>query len=127
MKLYLYLALGGAAGVLLRFALGSWIGGLSAATSFPIGTLVINVAGSFLLGFLMRYLRETEARPDVTLMLTTGLCGGFTTFSTFSYEAVALLSDRQYATAALYGTSSLVASVVACWLGLIAAELVLRR
>lgn len=128
MKLYVFLGLGGVAGVLLRFALGAWISTSASGTSgFPFATLIINISGSFLLGFLMRYLTATAASRDVHAMMTTGFCGGFTTFSTFSYETIVLMSERRYSVAALYGSTSLVASVVACYIGFILAELAVRR
>ena len=63
-------------------------------STFPVGTLLINISGSFLLGLLLRYSPATQAiSPDVTALLTTGFCGGYTTFSTFSYESLALLRE----------------------------------
>ena len=128
MRLYLYLGLGGAAGVILRFALGAWVSTAHpVASRFPIATLLITVSGSFALGFLMRGLADAGATRDVRAMLTSGFCGGFTTFSTFSYETIVLMSERRYSAAAFYGSVSLVASVAACYLGFALAEVVARR
>jgi CrcB protein len=101
MKLALYLALGGLAGTFARYGLQGWAqprGG-----SFPAGTLVVNLVGALLLGFLMRYLLATGlVGPEARAGLTIGFCGAFTTMSTFSYETVALLTDGQYWRATLY-------------------------
>jgi CrcB protein len=76
-------------------------------TSFPIGTLLVNITGSILLGFLLRYALATPAiSPEVRALLTTGFCGGYTTFSAYSYETVALLEDGDYRRAILYMTVS---------------------
>jgi CrcB protein len=91
-----YIALGGAFGSAARFLLGTQIQ-QRAGVAFPAGTLVINITGSFLLGFLLRYALGSEAvSPEVRGLLTTGFCGGYTTFSTFSYETAAMLEDGNY-------------------------------
>ena len=124
-----YVALGGGVGSALRFLLGRLIqdraGGI-----FPWGTLLVNIAGSFLLGFLMEYALATPVvSREVRAMLTTGLCGGFTTFSTFSYETMTLMRDGDYRGAGLYVGLSLVLSLAAMFGGLILAReiLALRR
>jgi CrcB protein len=91
-----YIALGGALGSAARFLLGSQIQ-QRAGVAFPTGTLVINITGSLLLGFLLRYALGSEwISPEVRGLLTTGFCGGYTTFSTFSYETAAMLEDGSY-------------------------------
>ena len=124
MPIAIAVAIGGAVGSLARW----WIGGLAqeASATFPSGTLAINVAGSLLLGFLARYLLETSAPPELRLALTVGLCGGFTTFSTFSYETVALLESGSLVRAAVYVTASVVLSIAATMAGLALARLLLR-
>jgi CrcB protein len=112
----LYIALGGVAGTLARYGLQGWIqprGG-----TFPVGTLVVNLAGSLVLGFVARYATGTTViSPDVRAGLTIGLCGGFTTMSTFSYETVALLGDGDYWRAGLYMGGTIVGCLVAVALG----------
>ncbi len=117
LPLYAWVAIGSAAGGLVRFLLGAFIQQQTGAT-FPIGTLTINVGGSFVLGFLLRYALGTPAvGPEVRAFLTAGFCGGFTTFSTFSYETAALIEDGDYHRAAWYLGLSVVLSLGAVFLG----------
>jgi CrcB protein len=125
MKLLWYVAIGGAAGSVLRFALSSAIQ-RSAPVGFPAGTLVVNITGSLLLGLFMSYmLGSGVASPAIRALLTTGFCGGYTTFSTFSYEAITLLEDGDWRRALLYMALSLLCSLVAVWLGIVAGRQVL--
>jgi CrcB protein len=123
-----YIAVGSAIGGVSRYL----VGGLSqrlAGGTFPVGTLLINVTGSFLQGLILRYgVETTTLTPEVRAFLTVGVCGGYTTFSTFSYETVALAEDGQWARAALYVALSVGLSLVATFLGFVAArELMLVR
>jgi CrcB protein len=110
-------ALGGAIGSVARLAIGAAIQE-RAGLSFPLGTLIINVTGSLLLGFLVRIALDT---PAVTLpmraFLTTGICGGYTTFSTFSYETAGLIDERAYGRAATYAAASVVLAIMATFAG----------
>jgi fluoride exporter len=100
--------IGGAIGSLLRLLVGVAIQ-QKVGLAFPVGTLVINVTGSVLLGFIMRFALETTAvTPVMRALLTTGFCGGFTTFSTFSFETLNLVREGFYARAGAYVTSSVV-------------------
>jgi CrcB protein len=110
-----YVALGSAIGGVARYLLGGFI--QRDATTFPWGTLVVNVSGSFLLGLLMRYAVAAPIRAETRAFLTIGLCGGFTTFSTFSYEAVSLLRDGQWLRAGTYVGASVMLSLVAVLAG----------
>ena len=113
----LYIAVGGVAGTLSRYGLEGWIQGRS-ASGFPLGTLTVNLAGSLLLGFIVRLATgATFITPDVRAGLTIGFCGAFTTMSTFSYESVALLNDGDYLRAALYMGATIVGCIVAVLLG----------
>ena len=117
-----YVAAGSALGGVTRFLLGGYLQ-RAAGASFPVGTLVINVTGSFLLGFLLRYaLGTASVTPEVRALLTTGFCGGYTTFSTFSYEAVALAEDGAWARVAAYLAASVLLSIAAAFLGVVAAR-----
>ncbi|HEY6808949.1 MAG TPA: fluoride efflux transporter CrcB [Gemmatimonadales bacterium] len=112
-----YITLGGIAGTLARWYLDGFIqhrvGGV-----FPSGTLVINLTGSFLIGFIIRYATGSAAiSPELRGGLTIGFCGAFTTMSTFSYETVRLLSDGDYARAAIYAGGTMVGCLVAVVIG----------
>jgi CrcB protein len=121
-----YIAVGSAIGGVGRYLLGGLVQRLAAGT-FPGGTLFVNITGSFLLGLILRYAVDTPAvTPEVRALLTVGLCGGYTTFSTFSYEAVALLEDGDWTRAALYMTLSVGLSLLATFLGLAAARELVR-
>jgi fluoride exporter len=116
----LYIAIGGAAGTLARYGLSGLAQRFSAL--FPFGTLTINVTGSFILGFLMRFLLATTASPELRASLTVGFCGGFTTFSTFSYETAALVEDGEISRAVTYIVSSVLLSLLATFAGFAAAR-----
>ena len=120
----LTIALGGAAGTLARYGLGAWAQRYSAG--FPIGTLVINVLGSLLLGFLFRVLVQSGVSPELRVGLTIGFCGGFTTFSTFSFETATLLEGGSWTRAALYVTGSVLLSLLATFAGFALARLWLQ-
>lgn len=128
MKLFWAIAVGAAAGGVSRFYLASAVQQRLGA-SFPWGTLLINLTGSLLLGFLIRYALATPAvSMEVRAMLTTGFCGGYTTFSTYSYETAALLEDGQFGRAAVYSLGSVVLALLATFAGfVIARELIAFR
>lgn len=111
-----YILLGGVAGTLARFGLQGWVQ-QRAGSGFPVGTLAVNLAGSFVLGFLMRYATgSTALSADLRAGLTIGFCGAFTTMSTFAYEGVQQLAVGEYGRFALYAALSVggcIAAVVA--------------
>ncbi len=124
-----WVAAGSALGGVARFLLGGLFHRLT-GDGFPLGTLVINITGSFLLGFIYRYTGELPAvSPEVRTFLTIGLCGGYTTFSTFSYDSVRLLETGQTGKALAYVGLSVVISLGALMLGMTAGRelLALRR
>lgn len=122
MRIFWYVALGGAIGSVIRYAAGLAIQS-RAGVEFPVGTLVVNLSGSLLLGFLLYYALSTPAfTPEIRALLTTGLIGGYTTFSTFSYETVSLLQEGEWRRAILYVALSVLGSVVATMLGIMAAR-----
>lgn len=125
MRVIWYVALGGAVGSVTRYLVGVAVQGRS-GLDLPIGTLLVNLSGSLLLGFLLRYALETPAvSPEVRALLTTGFCGGYTTFSTFSYETVALMEDGDWRRAGLYVGLSLAGSILGVMLGIAGARQVL--
>jgi CrcB protein len=123
MQTYLWIAVGSALGGVARY----WCSGVVArliGESFPWGTLTVNVAGSFLIGFI-----ATLTAPDgrlflgstARLALMAGFCGGFTTFSSFSIQTLNLLNDGQYLYASGNAGLSVVLCIAAVWAGSIAA------
>jgi CrcB protein len=123
--IWLYVALGSAVGGVARFALAALVQ-QNASTNFPVGTLIVNISGSFLLGLLFRYSLGTSAITlEMRALLTAGFCGGYTTFSTFSYDAVLLLEEGRSGRAGAYVASSVVLSLAATWLGVMAARALL--
>jgi CrcB protein len=123
--LLLYIAAGGAAGALARYGLGGWVHSWAGAR-YPWGTVVINLLGSLLIGYAVRYLEAVPATPEVRALVTIGLLGSFTTFSTYTYEAVALLRDGEWLRAGLYSLGSLALGLVAVVVGAAAASAVLH-
>ncbi len=117
-----YIAVGSAVGGVGRYLLGGLVQ-RSFAGTFPVGTLFVNLTGSFLLGLILRYAVDTPTvTPEVRALLTVGLCGGYTTFSTFSYESLALLEDGDWGRAGAYIVLSLGLSLLATFLGVAAAR-----
>jgi fluoride exporter len=114
--IWLAVALAGAAGSVLRYAVGLAL--LRVAVGFPAGTLLVNVLGSFLLGLFARWLGAPSIDPAWRIALTVGFCGGFTTFSTFSAELVSMAQEGRFGRAAAYVLTSLVLGVTATLLGL---------
>ena len=103
-----YVAAGSAAGGVARFLVSSALQH-RAMSPFPVGTFVVNLTGSIALGFVLRYaLGTTSISPEMRVLLTTGFLGGYTTFSTFSYESVALLESGDYSRALAYVLLSVV-------------------
>jgi CrcB protein len=107
---FLWICLGGAVGTGARYALSGWALRVLGPT-FPYGTLTVNVAGSFLIGVLMQIGLTTRIMPPtLRLALTTGVLGGFTTYSSFNYETVRYLQDAAW----LYGLLNIAATVLGC-------------
>jgi CrcB protein len=116
---YLYVAVGGTLGVLARY--GMQVGLYTIAPrGFPYATIVVNVVGCFVIGVVMAAANERGViSPDLRLLLTTGFCGGFTTFSTFTYETIALFSNGEAMYAILYSGCSLLLGFAATVAGLV--------
>ena len=117
-----FVAAGSALGGVLRYLVGIFVQS-RVATPFPVGTLLINVTGSLILGFLLRWtFSSTTISPEVRAMLTIGFCGGFTTFSAFSIETVRLLQSNDYGRAAGYVGASVALSILATMCGIALAD-----
>lgn len=115
--LVLAVAAAGGVGAVVRFvfdgALRSWL-----RVGFPIGTTIINVTGSFLLGLVTGLALAHGLPPEWRAVLGTGFLGGYTTFSTASYETVRLAQQRRYRAALVNGVGMLVLALAAAGLGL---------
>jgi fluoride exporter len=125
MRIALSVALGGALGAVGRYYIASlivkWTG-----TGFPWGTLGVNVAGSFLLGLLVEYMALSwSASPEMRALLTVGMLGAFTTFSTVSLELVLMTERGQFGLAAIYAAVSFAAGVTGLFAGLRMVRMVL--
>ena len=117
-----YIAVGSALGGVGRYVIGTALQ-QRVGIAFPVGTLIVNITGSLLLGFLLRYaLGVTQISPEVRAFLTTGFCGGYTTFSTFTYDTAVMFESGQFRRAALYITLSIVVSLVAMFAGFALAQ-----
>ncbi|MGH7487743.1 MAG: fluoride efflux transporter CrcB [Gemmatimonadaceae bacterium] len=124
-KLAWYVAIGSGIGGVVRLLLGNFIQ-QRVGTSFPLGTLVINITGSFILGFLIRYALATpNITPELRALMTTGFCGGYTTFSTYSFETATLIEDGRYERASLYILLSVGVALLGVFGGFAAARQIL--
>jgi fluoride exporter len=116
------IGIGGFLGAVTRYSASLWLG-QRWGRSFPMGTFVINVSGSFLIGLIMTLLAErfTE-NPQWRLLLVVGFLGAYTTFSTFEYETGALLKDGEW----LYAGLNVILSVFAGFLALKLGEVIAK-
>jgi fluoride exporter len=111
-RVVVYIVLGGILGTVARYVLQGAL--QTRGGTFPTGTLAINLAGSFLIGFIMRFATgSTVVTPELRGGLTIGFCGAFTTMSTFSYESIRLLGDGEYWYAGLYMGGTIVGCLAA--------------
>lgn len=109
--------IGGGLGSICRYFAGTLIQQKSTST-FPIGTLTINILGSLLIGLLIGIVgKNFSYSMDIKLLLITGFCGGFTTFSTFSAENFQLLQNGQYSWAFIYTLTSITLGILAMGCG----------
>ncbi len=116
---YLLVGVGGCLGSILRFWLGTYIGG-KMGTRFPYGTLVINITGSFLLGLVFAVFTKTHWNPNWRYLIPIGFIGGYTTFSAFEFETLRTLQDGQIGLGLLYVAVSVIVGLVAVWGGVVA-------
>jgi CrcB protein len=112
-KNFILVALGGMLGSVLRYSFSLFI----KHNSFPLATLTVNIIGSFVIGIIMALALKNENFGEWRLFLATGICGGFTTFSAFSWECINLLQHKQYINFSLYSLGSLIAGFAACFFG----------
>lgn len=120
---WLLVAVGGAAGSVLRYGAGRlaahWLGSDTVASTFAV-----NIIGSFALGLLATlFITRIGLPSELRTMATVGLLGGFTTFSTLAYDGVRLLSGGEYARAGLSIAANVIVGLAAAWLGVMAARM----
>jgi CrcB protein len=117
MKNLLLVFIGGGFGSVLRFVLGKWLN--NSENGIPYGTFLANVLGSLLIGFILGYAAKNDAlSQNSTLLLATGFCGGFTTFSTFAYENHIFLKSGDFTSFAFYTIASFVVGFLAVFAGM---------
>ncbi len=124
MKILFLVGFGGFLGSVARYltqqGVGKWM-----PVIFPYGTLTVNIAGSLIIGIIYGLMdRNSLLSAEWRIFLATGFCGGFTTFSTFSYETLALVRDGEYAFAGLYVGGSVIVGLLAVIAGITLTRLV---
>jgi CrcB protein len=127
MKKYLSIGVGGALGAILRYSMQQIPLPLN-SVYHPLLTMLINISGSFLLGFLIvLFVKCLPVRPEIRLGTTTGFLGGYTTFSTFCKESVLLSLSGHLFFSAAYVVASVILGFTAAWLGILVAKRMERR
>lgn len=115
----IWVAMASGAGGALRYLAGRWLQP-AAGNGFPLSTLLVNLTGCLLIGiFSGLSTRQGGLSPQTSLLLTTGFCGGFTTFSAFAWENVQMLRSGNSMYAILYMGASLVLGLAAAWAGML--------
>jgi fluoride exporter len=126
-KAALAVSLGGLLGSLARYKLGGWVLHHTASWRFPLSTFAVNVVGCAIVGMLVGIAEQRhELSPAARLFLITGFCGGFTTFSAFTFETVYLLRRHEVAWGVANAVLSVVAGIGAVWLGWRSVEFLTR-
>ncbi len=121
MKNFLLVFIGGGFGSGLRYLIGKYLN--SSLGSFPIGTFTVNILGSLLIGLILGYAaKENSLSQNQVLLLATGFCGGFTTFSAFANENFQLLKTGDIMQFSIYTISSIVVGLIAVFIGIYIAK-----
>lgn len=117
MKQLILVFIGGGFGSTLRYLIGKWLN--SNETGIPYGTFAANILGSLLIGIILGLAAKNDSlTQNQTLLLATGFCGGFTTFSTFAYENHVFLKSGDFMTFAIYTIASFIVGFLAVFLGI---------
>ncbi|MFC4740912.1 fluoride efflux transporter CrcB [Flavobacterium ponti] len=118
-KNLILVAIGGASGSVLRY-LVHWIVSKKSYSTFPYQTFLVNIIGCLLIGLLVGYLYKYNTENEsLKLLLITGFCGGFTTFSAFGLENVNMIQNQNYQLALIYTSLSLILGILAVSLGIV--------
>jgi len=121
-RIFILVSLGGAIGSFARYVIATWFTKLL-PSAFPSGTFAVNVVGCLVIGIAYGLSeRYGWFTPDMRLFIATGICGGFTTFSSFAYENIKLLQEGNYLTFAMYSLVSYVVGLFSAFGGLIAVK-----
>lgn len=112
----LLVGVGGIFGAISRFSLGKWITSKTTVT-FPLGTWIINISGSFILGILSVMHLNNQISEWLWLLCGTGFLGAYTTFSTFGYETIQMLQKKDIINAVIYVSTTVVLGVIFAWIG----------
>jgi len=117
MKQLLFVFIGGGFGSVLRYLIGKWLN--NSESGIPYGTFVANILGSLFIGIILGYAAKNETLSEhSTLLLATGFCGGFTTFSTFAYENQVFLKSGDFTSFAAYTIASFAVGFLAVFAGM---------
>ena len=121
MKNFLLVFIGGGFGSGLRYIIGRYLN--SSLGSFPVGTFTVNIIGSLLIGLILGYAaKENSLNQNQVLLLATGFCGGFTTFSAFAHENFQFLKTDDIMQFSIYTISSIVVGLIAVFIGIYIAK-----
>ena len=118
MERLIWVCLGGAAGAGTRYLVSVWVAE-SIGGAFPLGTLIVNLSGCFLIGLIMHATLTLPWSPTLRAAITVGFLGGLTTYSSFNHETTSLLQHGATGLAALNALATIVGGLVAGWLGLV--------
>ncbi|MES3016700.1 MAG: fluoride efflux transporter CrcB [Bacteroidota bacterium] len=119
MRVALFIGMGSLIGGILRYMLSQLIQNRALST-FPYGTLTVNILGCLLIGIVFGLAERVGMAQEWKLFIVTGVLGGFTTFSAFSYESISLMRDGQAGTALIYVAASVVLGLLATYIGVLA-------
>ena len=115
---YIIVGIGGSMGATLRFIIETWVDGVTKTSIFPFGTLVVNLSGCLIIGFLFGIIAVSlSIGPRTRLLLVTGFLGALTTFSSFSYETFILIQNQNFFVALLNILIQVTAGLFAVWIG----------